>query len=344
MSYELIGITVLWTFLYGYLIVASIDFGAGFFGYYSAVTGHKHLVQGIIERYLSPVWEVTNVFLIFFIVGIVGFFPDTAYYYGTALLVPGSIAIVLLAIRGSYYAFSHYGGSGTKDNALYLLLYGASGLFIPASLSTVLTISEGGYIVKSGDQVVFLVDRLFRSPYSWSVVLLALVSVLYISAMFLTYYTDRARDSAALDVVRIYALGWSIPTILCSLLVFFAIDKHNPVHFAAMIDLSWMFALSLLCFLIAVWNVWRRRRYGLAFIMVMLQFGFAFYGYGAAHLPYILYPYVTIHQNFTSPTMALALIIAFVLGLLLLIPSLWLLMKLFLFDAAYVQGKVQTRK
>lgn len=31
MSYELIGISVLWLFLYGYLIVASIDYGAGFF-------------------------------------------------------------------------------------------------------------------------------------------------------------------------------------------------------------------------------------------------------------------------------------------------------------------------
>lgn len=29
-SYELIGISVLWLFLYGYLIVASIDYGAGF--------------------------------------------------------------------------------------------------------------------------------------------------------------------------------------------------------------------------------------------------------------------------------------------------------------------------
>ncbi len=33
MSYELVGITVLWIFLYGYLIVASIDFGAGFFAF-----------------------------------------------------------------------------------------------------------------------------------------------------------------------------------------------------------------------------------------------------------------------------------------------------------------------
>jgi cytochrome bd ubiquinol oxidase subunit II len=329
---------VLWTFLYGYLIVASIDFGAGFFSYYSAMSGQKHLVQGIIERYLSPVWEVTNVFLIFFMVGIVGFFPDTAYYYGTSLLVPGSIAIVLLAIRGSYYAFSHY-GSGSKDNKLYLLLYGASGLLIPAALSTVLTISEGGFITKQGSRVIFQVEELFRSPYSWSVVLLALVSVLYISAMFLTFYANRAKDQAALEVVRTYALGWSAPTIMCSLLVFFAIDKHNPEHFQAMLDLSWMFVLSFLCFLIAVWNVWRRRNFGLAFVMVMLQFGFAFFGYGAAHLPYILYPYVTLYQNFTSPTMALALIIAFLLGLLLLIPSLWLLMKLFLFDASYVQGR-----
>lgn len=31
MSYELIGISVLWLFLFGYIIIASIDFGAGFF-------------------------------------------------------------------------------------------------------------------------------------------------------------------------------------------------------------------------------------------------------------------------------------------------------------------------
>ena len=31
MDYTTIGITVLWTFLFLYIIVASIDFGAGFF-------------------------------------------------------------------------------------------------------------------------------------------------------------------------------------------------------------------------------------------------------------------------------------------------------------------------
>jgi cytochrome d ubiquinol oxidase subunit II len=70
----------------------------------------------------------------------------------------------------------------------------------------------------------------------------------------------------------------------------------------------------------------------------MLQFALAFYGYGAAHLPYILYPYLTIYDDFTNQAMAVALITAFVSGLLLLIPSLYLLMRLFLFSASYTQG------
>ena len=337
MSYEVLGITVLWTFLFGYLIIASIDFGAGFFVYYSTISGTRHLIHNIIDRYLSPVWEVTNVFFVFFFVGIVGFFPDTAFYLGTALLIPGSIAIVLIAIRGAYYAFNHY---GTAKKSWYTLLYGASGLLIPAALSTVLTISEGGYMeVNETGQVIFLVKKLFTSSYSWSVVILAVISVLYISAMFLTYYANKAHDLAAYRVVRNYALVWSIPTILSSLFVFFAIYNHNREHFDNMLNIAWVFVLSLICYIIAVSLVLKNRYLGWSFIFVMLQYGFAFYGYGAAHLPYVLYPYVSIYENFTNESMAMALVGVFILGLVILIPSLYLLMRLFLFNTSYVKGE-----
>lgn len=305
--------------------------------YYSTISGTRHIIHNMIERYLSPVWEVTNVFLVFFFVGIIGFFPDIGYYLGTALLIPGSIAIVLLAIRGSYYAFSHYGKS---TNAIYNFLYGATGLLIPAALSTVLTISEGGYIVvDEAGKVLFLAKKLFTSQYSWSVVVLALVSVLYISAMFLTYYAHKAADTAAYRIVRNYALIWSLPTILSSLLVFFSIYTHNREHFNRMLELWWMFALSFICFMAAIYYVYKNKQLGWSFVLVIAQFGFAFYGYGAGHLPYVLYPYVTIYNNFTNENMALALVIAFILGLSLLLPSLYLLLRLFLFNTDYVKGK-----
>ncbi len=336
MDYELIGITVLWTFLFGYLIVASIDFGAGFFSYYATMTGRQHLIHKVINRYLSPVWEVTNVFLVFFFIGIVGFFPSTAYYYGTALLIPGSLAIVLLAIRGSYYAFYHYGFEG---NRLYQFLYGATGLLIPASLSVVLTISEGGFIEVANEKVILDYGALFSNFYSWTVVLLAIVSVLYISACFLTYYAYKANDMPAFEVLRKYALSWSLPTIIASVLVFFALNRHNPEHFSNMVGLAWMFVLSFIFFLGAVYLIWKKERLGLSFCLVMLQFASAFFGYGASHLPYLLYPHLTIYDGFTNEAMASALIIAFIAGLCLLIPSLYLLMRLFLFDNKYVQGR-----
>jgi cytochrome d ubiquinol oxidase subunit II len=336
MRLEIIGITVLWTFLYGYLIVASIDFGAGFFSYYSMLTQKDHIINKIIDRYLSPVWEVTNVFLIFFIVGLVGFFPDTAYYYGTALLVPGGIALILLTIRGSFYAFANY---GIRKSRLYMFLYGMTGLFIPASLSTVLTISEGGFIEKTNQGIVFYSDRLFTSPYSWSVVFLALVSILYISASFLTYYAHKAGDIEAMEQLRKYSLFWSGPTILASLLVFWGLSKHNPIHFDNALMIGWMFALSFLCFCIADYFMWKKQNFGLSFVFVIFQFAYAFFGYGISHMPYLLYPYITLQSALTNSTMGWALVIVFIAGLLLLVPSLILLMWLFLFNAKYVRGE-----
>ena len=336
MSLEIIGLTVLWTFLFGYVIVGSIDFGAGFFNAYSLITGKQHILSNIIQRYLSPVWEVTNVFLVFFFVGIIGFFPKTAFYYGTTLLVPAGIALILLGIRGSYYAFETYGSRGHKG---YSFMYGLSGLLLPASLSTVLTISEGGFIEMINGSPSLDYNALFISPLTWSIVALSLASVLYISAVFLTWYANKAGDVKATNLMRKYALIWSFPTIITAGGIIIELRSHNVEHYNNMLDISWAFGLSFLLFLGTVWLLWKKRKYGLAFGLLAGQFLIAFFAYGFSHKPYLLYPYLTIYDSFTNEAMAIALIIAFILGLALLIPSLYLLLKLFLFNKDYVKGK-----
>jgi len=336
MELHRIGIVIAWVFLYGYVLVASIDFGAGFFSFYGKLTKRDHIINHVIDRYLSPVWEVTNVFLVFFIYALVGFFPDVVFVYGITLLVPGSIALILIVLRGSFYAFANY---GARKSIFTLFVYGVTGLFIPASLATVLTISEGGYILVEGERVELLLGKLIASPYAWVVVGLAIVSVLFISATFLTYYADRAKDADARELLRRFALYNSLPTIFMSFLAFFTLYRHNPEHFDRMLYMSWMFMVSLGCFLVALALIIQRKAYGTAFFFVMLQFLFAFFGYGRSHLPYLLYPYLTIESGVTSEAMGTALIVAFIGGLLLLIPSLFLLMRLFIFSANYVQGR-----
>ena len=225
MNLEILGISVLWTFLFGYILIGAIDFGAGFFNAYSLLTGKKRILTNIIQRYLSPVWEVTNVFLVFFFVGIIGFFPKTAFYYGTTLLVPVSIGIILLAIRGSYYAFETYGSRGHKG---YSFMYGLSGLLLPASLSIVLTISEGGFVEMVDGNPVLDYWLLFTSRLTWSIVVLSIAATLYISAVFLTWYANKARDIEATNLLRKYALIWALPTIITAGGIIFELRNHNP--------------------------------------------------------------------------------------------------------------------
>ncbi|RLL44919.1 cytochrome d ubiquinol oxidase subunit II [Oceanobacillus piezotolerans] len=336
MMLELIGISVLWLFLFGYIIVGSIDYGAGFFNAYSIITGKEHILSKIIQRYLSPVWEVTNVFFVFFFVGIVGFFPQTAYYFGTVFLVPGSIALILLGVRGAYYAFETYGSRGHKG---YAFMYGLSGLLFPASLSIVLTISEGGFVYIEEGNPKLDYQALFASPLTWAIVVLSIIAVLYISAVFLTWYANKTGDQTATALFRKYALIWAIPLILTASGIVYELSSHNPPHYERIFNLWWMFAISLILWIVTVWLIWHKKRYDVAVWLMIFQFAFAFFGYGAAHYPYLLYPYLTINEGFTNQAMAISLIVAFILGLSLLLPSLYLIFKLFLFNEDYVRGR-----
>jgi cytochrome d ubiquinol oxidase subunit II len=155
----------------------------------------------------------------------------------------------------------------------------------------------------------------------------------------LTFYANKAGDIPAREQLRKYALFGSGPTILASLWVFWGLSKHNPEHFHRALSVGWMFGASFICFCVAVYLMWKRQYLGLAFVFVIFQFAYAFFGYGISHMPYLLYPYVTIHSALTESAMGWALVIAFIAGLLLLIPSIGLLLWLFLSNAKYVQGK-----
>lgn len=202
--------------------------------------------------------EVTNVFLVFFLCRYRRFFfPSTAYYYGTVLLVPASLGIVLLAIRGSYYAFTTY---GKLKSHFWTYLYGFSGLLIPASLSIVLTISEGGFIDNTSAGLSLNYVALFFSPLTWSIVTLSLTSVLYISAVFLTWYANEAKDEQATALLRKYALIWAFPAIITAGGIIVELRVHNELHFQNMLNVWWMFLLSGILFAATVYLIWKKKK------------------------------------------------------------------------------------
>lgn len=127
----------------------------------------------------------------------------------------------------------------------WICLYGLTGLLIPASLATALTISEGGYIREHGSHIDLNWVQLLLSPFAWSVVFLAIISVLYISSGFLTFYASKAQDKPAYDLTRQWHIFWGPPMIIISLFVFLSLRIQNADHFNnAVFNYWWMFALS----------------------------------------------------------------------------------------------------
>jgi cytochrome d ubiquinol oxidase subunit II len=73
-------------------------------------------------------------------------------------------------------------------------------------------------------------------------------------------------------------------------------------------------------------------------LLIVVQFGLASIAYGSAHLPYLLYPNVTIYDAFTNETMFRYLLIGFLIGLAILVPVFLYFWRLFFKDKAYLQS------
>lgn len=135
-------------------------------------------------------------------------------------------------------------------------------------------------------------------PFAWSVVFLAIISVLYISSGFLTYYAKKANDEPAYNLTRQWHIFLGPPMIIICLFVFLSLRIQNSEHFySAVFDYWWMFAISFLFFALASLLTFFKKKHGLAFVFVILQMMFAFFGYGISKLPYLLYPFVKLQMH-----------------------------------------------
>ena len=107
-------------------------------------------------------------------------------------------------------------------------MYGIAGLLIPASLSIVLTISEGGFVEMVDGNPVLDYWVLFTSPLTWAIVVLSIAATLYISAVFLTWYANKARDVEATESTSKIRAHLGIANDHYSRWYYFRIKKSQP--------------------------------------------------------------------------------------------------------------------
>lgn len=74
-------------------------------------------------------------------------------------------------------------------------------------------------------------------------------------------------------------------------------------------------------------------------ISAFIQYALASYAYGRAHLPYIIYPNVTIQNGFTDPASFRALFVSYIVGFVILFPGFIYFWRLFMKDERYIKNE-----
>ncbi|MCP3741049.1 cytochrome d ubiquinol oxidase subunit II [Rossellomorea sp. BNER] len=341
MTDALIAISVLWGFVFIYAIMATMDFGAGFWSMVY-LNRTKTKATNIANRYLSPTWEVTNTFIVAIVVAVYSFFPGAAYSLGTVLLIPGSIILLLLAIRSAFLVFSH-----VADDYYKILTYisGFSGLIIPGVLISVLPISHGEFVDFKDGQTLLL-GKLFTSPHEYAFIAFAISSTLFLSSLLLADYSKASNELEAYRVYRRDAMITGPISLMTAFLIMWTMKAEAFWLYSNMIQDVVLLLFSLSGFLIAGISLYLptdkngiKGMPRIAVIAVTIQYMIASYVYGKAHLPYIIYPEVTIQSGFTDPASFKAVFITYIVGFAILFPGFVYFWSLFMNDKRYLRQK-----
>ncbi|GHH99739.1 cytochrome d ubiquinol oxidase subunit II [Neobacillus kokaensis] len=343
MADALIAITVLWGFIFIYAVMATMDFGAGFWSMIY-INREKTKATNIANRYLSPTWEVTNTFIVALVVAVYSLFPNAAYTLGTILIIPGSIILLLLALRSAFLVFSNIAIEYKKP---LTYISGIAGILIPGLLISVLPISHGEFVDYRNGVANLNLYRLFTSPNVYAFIGFAISSTLFLSSLLLADYSKASNE---MEAYRVYLRDGKILgpiSLLMAFVIMLTLRNDAEWLYNRMMDDLPLLLISVGFFLIIGIGLYAPFSFQksvkgmprLSVIAVTIQYLIASYVYGKAHLPYIIYPNVTIHSAFTDPNSFRAVFITYIIGFAILFPGFIYFWSLFMNDKRYLRQK-----
>lgn len=312
-----------------YGILGGADFGGGIWD--AAASGPRKAAQRrAIAHAMGPVWEANHVWLIFVIVILFAGFPRAYAALSVGLFLPFHLVLLGIILRGASFVFRAYspGKDGAPDQEAgrpWGVVFGVASVITPVLLGMCLgAVSAGGFHVEAGQVRVDGVPWL--APVSLAMGGFALATCAYVAAVFLAYETDGAlRHDFRARALWAGTVVVALSVLLLPLLIVEA--SHLWAGLLAPRTLP-VIALGVVAALASGWWL-LHRRYRLARIAAILQVACLLAGWGLAQYPYIIYPDVTF-QSAAAPTVTLEFILyTLPLGLLVLLPSLWFLFRVF---------------
>ena len=310
-----------------YALMGGADFGGGFWDLL-ARGPRADRQRRAISQAIGPIWEANHVWLILVVVLLFTGFPRAFAALMTALNIPITLMLIGIVFRGSAFVFRKYDRRVEPVRRRWSLLFGGSCLFTPLIQGTTLGALATGQIRVSDGRLTTDYLAGWLTPFSFTCGVFALSLFAFLAATYLTVDTETEPDLQS--DFRVRALCSGLLLVPIAVVVFLTAKKGAPEMFDGLT--RWWAPLLLgttACFtlgaLLALW----RRRYRWARMAAVGEVTLILGGWSRAQYPYLITPDLTLQNSAAPPATLRLLIIALGLGAILLLPSLFFLLRIF---------------
>ncbi|WP_167609108.1 cytochrome d ubiquinol oxidase subunit II [Maribellus sediminis] len=326
-----INLLILVVALLLYVVLGGADFGGGIL---ELLTRGK--AAGIVSKAIAPVWEANHVWLILVVVILFVGFPSVYSTVLTALHLPVLAVLIGIIFRGTAFTFRHYDIDEATPKAIYSKIFQYSSLFTTFFLGVTL----GGIILGNitMDYQLGFYEVYLRPWLNWFSLSMGLFLVLLFAFLASIFTVSEINEEKYIQYFVRVSKRLLLALVLVGAMVFAAAQAsghplfweflHSPASLVSML----LATLALPAF----WYFLNKHNKLMLRLTAGFQTTMIVTGWFAIQFPILVKikngPDITLQSASATSEVQLYLLIALIVGVLIIFPSMFYLYKVFKFN------------
>lgn len=325
-------LSILWLALIVYAAFGGADFGAGFWE--MLATGPEAARQrDLIDYALGPVWETNHVWLVFLVVGLFSSFPMAFSILVIVLFYPLTLALIGSVLRGSSFIFRTHGLRARPVVATWNRIFGISSIITPFFLGvSAAAVASGEIRVRGNIQADF--GSLWLTPFALVIGVMAVSLCATLAAVFLTVEATNRKEDDLVIAFRLRALIAGAVTAVLGAVGLGISPIYAPILWHGMLSHALPIVIATMLIGVATAVTLYFGYYRIARTLIVIETAFLLGSWGVSQIPYIIPPDVTVQSAAGQPGTLLLLLIGIIVGLILIVPSIFFLFYVFKFKGS----------
>jgi cytochrome d ubiquinol oxidase subunit II len=326
MRYDNVLLIIVWAALTAYALLGGADFGAGVWDLLAGGRTSGARRRALIEHAIGPVWEANHVWLIFVLVLMWTDFPALYAAIASTLYLPLTLIALGIIARGAAFAFRKAIEVPWAQQC-FGAAFAFSSVITPYTLGAIAGGIATGRVppgLARGNAITSWIN-----PTSAVTGAFAVVACAYVAACYLAADARRDGDDALVAYFRRRAIASATIAGVLSIAGLAVLRLDAPALYTGLtghaLPLVTLAALAGVASLLLAW----RRHYGWLRVAAATAVAAVIWAWGVAQFPYALPATMTVRAAAAPHATLVATTVCTAVGMVVLIPSLVLLFRLF---------------